>query len=688
MVSMLAFAQQSSPVVLPEVEIRSAGENEYGFVAKKASATTKSDTPLFETPQSISVLTRELLDSRQVTTLNEALQTVAGVSSGGLGRRGWDDFTIRGQTASDSIYVDGLRLGQANWFAQEPYGVERIEVLKGPASINFGQVQPGGMVNMVSKRPRAENFNEVGFTVGSYNYRQGTFDMGRVLSESGKAAFRINGMVSDQDDPTDFVYFKTRYIAPSLSLDLGPNTEFTILTAYTEREYIRQQGVPLRGSLLPNINGTTLPRSLFVGEPSFGPYEARQGSIGYALTHQFDSGWKLRQNFRVQDMQMIGRAVFHRASGTSLLANQRDQVRDPRLQNVSENTVALDTNIERGFKTGSVGHTIMIGLDLNRDELRSASTTCSIGNLNIFNPVYGVAVTCPSARTSDTTTTLSYTGFYLRDQIKFNEQLRLNLGARYDEARNESFNHLTRVSSNQRSSATTGNAALMYQLTQHVAPYVSYATSFIPLSGVGFDGNQFKPETGQQGEFGVKLQFAGGRINSTLSRYELKRQNVLVSDPVNNGFNVQTGEQRTKGFETEVAADLLNGWSVMAAYTYSDAVLSSDTAQANVGKPLQNVPRHAYNVWTNYQISGGTLNGVSLGLGVRHEGEKTSPTVSYSVPSYTVADASIGYTVSRYRVSLNVKNIFNKDYYAGVLNNNVVPLGDPRMIMLKTVFNY
>lgn len=688
MLAVPALAQQAGSVVLPDVTVSASGDADYGFGARKAnSSTTKSDTPLFETSQSVSVLTRELLDSRQVTTLNEALQTVAGVSAGSLGRRGWDDFTIRGQTANDSIYIDGLRLGQANWFAQETYGVERIDVLKGPASINFGQVQPGGVVNMVSKRPRAENFNEIGFTAGSYNYLQGTFDMGRVLSKSGKSAFRLNGMMSDQDDPTDFVYSKTRYLAPSLSLDLGPDTEFTILTAYTEREYMRQQGVPLRGSLLPNINGT-LPRSFFVGEPSFGPYDAHQGSIGYALTHQFASGWKLRQNFRAQDMHMTGRAVFHLATGTSLLANQRDQRRDPRLQDVQENTLALDTNIERVFKAGSVEHTVMVGLDLNHDKLRNAGTTCTIGNLNIFNPVYGVPVTCPAARTSDSTTTLSYAALYLRDQIKFDERWRLNLAMRYDDVRNEAVNNLTKVSTTTSSSATTGNAALMYVLNKNLAPYVSYATSFTPLSGVDFSGAQFTPEEGRQGELGVKLQSSDGRISGTLARYELARRNVLVADPDHTGFNVQTGEQRTKGFEAEMAADLKNGWSVVAAYAYTDAFLASDTTASRVGRPLQNVPRHAYSVWSNYNFSGGLLNGLGFGLGVRHEGEKTSPTVSYSVPAYTVADASISYAGNGYRVSLIVKNLFDKDYYAGVLNNNVVPLGTPRMAMLKTTFNF
>ena len=222
-----AAALDASAGAIQTVHVASTRDENSGFGATRASAsTTKSDLSLFETAQSISVLTRDLLDSRQVTTLNEAIQNSAGVSSGTWGKRGWDDFSIRGQRASESIYVDGLKLNQSNYVAQEVFGVESIDILKGPASINFGLVQPGGMVNMVSKRPRAESFNQAGLAVGSYNYKQATFDLGRPLNASGKAAFRLDGLWSDTDDQTDLVWFKNHYLAPSLSLDLGAKHRF------------------------------------------------------------------------------------------------------------------------------------------------------------------------------------------------------------------------------------------------------------------------------------------------------------------------------------------------------------------------------------------------------------------------------------------------------------------------------
>lgn len=666
--------------VLPAVQVTGSGD--FGFTAQQAVSSTKSDKPLFETPQSISVLTRELLDARQVTSLNEAIQTTAGVSSGGYGRRGWDDFSIRGQRASESIYVDGLKLGQGSYIAQEVFGVERIEIVKGPASINFGQMQPGGIVNMVSKRPRAEAFGQVGFTVGSYGYRQATFDFGRPLeSANGKAAFRINAMLSDADDPTDYVYYKNRYIAPSISLDFGPRTDFTILASYYDREYIRQQGLPTRGSLLPNPNGQ-LDRSLFIGDPGVGPYEGEQSTIGYALTHRFDSGWTLRQNFRWLDMNMNGRAVF--VGGA--LQNNTSQPRNVTLQDVDEHAVALDSNIERTYNWGGVAHTVMAGLDLNRDRVYSGNTRCAIGNLNVYAPIYNMPYSGCAAQTI-TDTTVQYAALYLRDQIKFNDRLSLNLALRHDKVETETLNLRNGSVQKQDSNANTGNAALMYQVSPNVAPYIGYATSFSPNTGTTVDGNQLKPEEGKQSEVGVKFQSDDKRLNASLAYYDLTRKNVSQSDPVNTGYQIQIGEERSKGFEAEVAADLRNGWSLAGALALIDAEITDDTNAANIGKRLQNVPRRAASFLANYRFDG-ALQGWGTGFGIRHESAKTGPAVNFSVPGYTVADANVSYQGVGYRVMLNVKNLFDKDYFAGTLNANVVPLGDPRMVMLKAVFDF
>ena len=677
-------AAEATPQV---VEITGARSDDAGFAARRAGSSTKSDLSLLETPQSVTVITRDLLDARAVTNLNEALQTSAGVASGSWGRRGWDDFIIRGQRASESLYIDGLKRGQNQYVGQDVFGVERIEILKGPASINFGMVQPGGLVNMVSKRPRAEAFNTIGATYGSNDFRQVDVDLGRPLADQGKAAFRINGMWSDQDDPIDFVYFKKRYIAPSVTLDFGPRTDFTILSSYMEREYLRSQGAPARGTILPNRNGP-FNRDEFTGEPGFGPYHSRQSAVGYSLTHRFDNGWKLAQNFRFQKLDMDGRFV---SLGT--LTNDTLQARSGSIQDVQGNNRALDTYAERTFDLGGQRHTIMAGLDLNSDKIRNGSTACRIAALDIYNPVYNQPYTCNAAPGSLTTATVEYAALYLRDQIALTDQLNLSLSARHDRSTNQSYNELRNTSTEQKNSKTTGSAALLYRITPNISPYASYATSFLPVSGTDFFGDQFLPEEGKQAEVGAKFEYLNGRLTGSVAFYDLKRRNVTTADPdpahiaVLPGAQVQTGEERTRGFEAELNADLRNGWDLQAALSLINGVVTQDN-NGNVGKRLLNVPRQSASLLANYRFRDGALTGFGGGVGVRYEAQKTGPAVSYTVPGYTAVDANLSYDAKHYRVTLSVKNLFDRDYYAGVLSNNVLPLGDPRTVMLRVVTNF
>ena len=673
---------------LPTIRATASSESETGFATRKASrGATKSDTTLYETPQSISVVTREQLDAKQATTLTEALQGVAGVVSAPLGRRGWDDFVIRGQAASDSVFVDGLRNSLAHWVAQEVFGAERIEVIKGPAAVNFGQVLPGGLVNIVSKRPRSEAFNEVGLTLGSYDQRQVTVDLGRPLDESGKAAWRINAMASDRDDPTDFVYFKDRWVAPSLSLDFGAATDFTILTSFQQREYVRQQGLSPNGTLRPNPNGE-LPRSLFIGEPSQGPYESEVSRIGYALEHRFASGWALHQNFRVQELDMIGRAVFHNGA---LLADNRTQRRTGRYQDAHARTTALDTNIERSIDWGGMKHSVMAGLDLFNNRIRFASTTCTVPALDLYAPVYGMAVACPATPNADDTTSTDFAGIYVRDRVELAKGLNLSLAARHDRTRSKVTNHLKGTQARETDRKSTGSAALMYEAMPGVAPYASVATSFFPVAGSNFEGQRFKPENGHQAELGVKLQGAGGRLQGAIALYDLTRRNVLASDPdpTHAGYSVQVGEQRTKGLETEVSADLPAGWNFTATATFTPfAKITDDSVASRVGRRLDDVPRRAASVFVRRTFQTGALRGWSLGAGLRHESDKVGYSYDYTIPEYTVVDASVGYVTDGWRANLVVKNLLDKDYYPGGLNNNVVPLGDPRQVALNVVFDF
>ncbi|WP_321905669.1 TonB-dependent siderophore receptor [Paraburkholderia tropica] len=666
---------------LPTVKISASGAPRAAFDMPAAAQVTKSSVPLKETPQSISVVTRELMDAQQVQTLNDALHDVPGVISGTYGRRGWDDFIIRGQTASDSVYLDGLRAAINNRFAEETFGLQQIEVLKGPATLLSGLVLPGGMVNEVSKRPVDYTFADVDATVGSHGYYQGSVDMGTPLSENGKAAFRINALAMNSNDATDYVWSRNRYIAPSLSLDLGPRTEFTILTSYQERNYIRQQGLPWSGSVLANKNGS-LSRSTFTGEPDQQPYSGHEARVGYSFAHHFDSGWTVNQNFRWQQFSLGGQLV---ANG-KVASNGYTLSRTATDSQWSGDTISLDNNAQKTFDTALGRHEVTFGIDYMRGREDAASTTCTVGSINMYDPAYTGTITCPSTPKTHTYTTIRDLGFYARDQIALGQRWRVLAGVRYDNASSDVLNELKDTRSGNPSSATTGSVALMYELLPGVRPYVSYATSFYPNSGADVNGSAFDPETGKQWEAGVKFDIEKGRTSVTVAAFDLRRRNVLEDDPNNDGYSIAVGEEHSRGFEFSFNTAPTNHLSVTGGYAYTSAVIADDGGQtpSTDGTRINNVPRHSFNVFARYKLPG-ELYRWEINGGVR--GQSSMYAYGYTIPGFVVSDVGVGYSAPRWHAALRLSNIFNRHYYTGGLSN-AVALGDDRAVMLTLGYRY
>ncbi|MFY3432407.1 TonB-dependent siderophore receptor [Achromobacter mucicolens] len=679
-----AVAQtDDSPVQLPAVRV--TGDDDAGqdglFNPVAPPAVNKSSVPLSKTPQSITVVPRAVLDAQQAQTLADALHNVPGVVANQFGRRGWDDLIIRGQVASDSLFLDGLRTAASNRVAEQLFGVEQVEVLKGPASLLYGQVLPGGLVNMVSKRPRAETFAEAATTLGSHEFRQATLDMGTPLSENGKAAFRVNALAMNSNDETDHVWFKNRFIAPSLSLDLGPRTDFTILTSYQERQYIRQQGLPIVGTVQSNPNGA-IPRDRFTGEPGQDPYRGYQSRVGYALTHRFDNGWTVNQNARWQSFTLNGQLV---ANGL-LRADNRTLRRTATDQHWDGDTITLDTNAQRRFDTGFGAHDITVGVDYLRTRENSLSYNCSVRDLDVYQPVYGSPINCPANPRTDSSTTVRAIGVYARDQIALGERWNAVFGLRHDTASTYSTDHLTQSREDSSDNAITGSGALMYEILPGVRPYISYATSFYPNSGTNVDGNTFKPESGRQWEAGVKIDLDDGATSITVAAFDLERRNVLQADPVNDGYSIAVGKQRTRGAELGWASDLGNGLSLMGGYAYLSAVVVDDGGQvpSTNNTRLNSVPRHSFNVTARYRMQG-SLAGWELTGGLRAEGSRY--TYGYDIPGYLVADAGVAYDAGRWRAALTMNNLFDKQYYAGGVRN-AVALGDGRTTLVSLALRY
>ena len=652
-------------------------------VASPPSATAlKSLVPLAQTAQSVTVLSRALLDDQQARSVNDALSNVAGVVSNTFGRSTRDDFIIRGQRASESEYLDGMLVGANNTtsaIAQELYGAQSLEVLKGPASILFGRVQPGGLVNIVSKRPGATPFATVATTMGSHDLYQVAGDANAPLSADGRDALRLTALASNSNDTPQQVYDKKRYLAPALSLGLGESTDLVILSSYANRQYLRQQGLPPVGTVLPDRHGT-IPFDRFTGDPNQAPYDTTEERLGYLLTHRFNDDWTLHHDLRFQHASLDGDFV----SNGALAADQRTLARSDSRQRYIDTTITTNNYLEGKFDTGELTHHLTVGADYLQISEQLVARNCSLGKLDVFSPVYGVPVTCPAASSSDNTSRLRDAGAYLRDQLQIDERWWLSAGLRYDDTTNRTRNNKTGLTGNTSADATTGHLGLLYDLTDRLHPYVSYASSFVPNSGTDVSGRSFSPDRGRQAEAGLKIALPKDSGSLTLAAYQLKRNDVLSPDADHPGFSVAIGQQRSRGLEAEWAADFHNGLSLFAGYAYTLTAVTRDNALINgfsdVGRPLDNVPRHNLSLWTSYQFKG-ALSGWHAGVGVQAQSFKRGFDFSYTVPGYAVLNAAIGYAAAHWHTAINIDNALDRRYYAAGINQNAVGIGNARELL-------
>lgn len=671
--------EQPSGNQLPTITTQ-AETDEKPYAAKTASAVLRSDAALFETAQSISVITNQQIEQKQAKTVAEALDGVAGVTSGQYGRRGWDDFIIRGQISSSQTYIDGLRVQASDNVlrAEDISGLESIEVVKGPTSVGFGLVLPGGLVNLTTKRPQAETSYKGALSYGSYGLKEGTFDINYAPNQSAKGAFRVVGRVSDQDDPTDYVYFKNQYIAPSYNFDLGDKDDLSVIASYQHREYIRQQGIPYSRGSYKNYSS-----SLFFGEPNYG-YDVDVYRIGANYAHYFDNDWTFKQNLAVTKTDTKGNAIL--ASGINTLPTIKRAINNQDKQDIN---YTLDNHLQRNFDFGKINYDVMVGVDMMRERSDYYRRTDTINSFNADNPVYGITSTKLGTPTQEITYS-QYAGLYLRNTIKIDDDWIIGLSGRHDWTQVEIDNVLKNTSTKNSDNAFTGSASVMYRINDMFAPYVSYSTSFMLVTDAGENGTLLNPEEGKQAEVGVKFQALDQRLQGYVAYYDLTRKNVTEADASGN-FSIQTGEQVTKGFEAEMAAALTEQWNVAATYSYiPTAKITESVTASEIGKRSNHVPKNASSLSTQYYFSPDQF-GWNIGAGIRYQDSRTAQrsTDFVYLPSYTLVDVNAGYEAKSWGAGLSIKNLFDKEYLAGTTPNaQLVNWGDPMTVRFNVKFKY
>jgi iron complex outermembrane receptor protein len=702
-----AHAQQAAPMAptapaaekaLAPVTVSAGAEQENptapvtGFVAKRALSATKTDTPLIETPQAISVITRDQMEAQGVQTLRQVTAYTAGAVSNYFDSR-QDTFKARGGDVTQ--YLDGMVrfIGYWNDTRPDPYTLERVEFLRGPSSVLYGQGSVGGVLNLTSKRPQAEPMRDVQVQLGNHARKQIAADMTGKLTQDGEWLYRLVAVGRDSDTQVDHVRDDRLVIAPTVTWKPSAATSLTLqLTHQKDKSGSLIGFFPWQGTQLPNRPGQ-IPTSTFISEPGWDRYDSESTSWGYLFSHQIDSAWTVRQNLRRSVSEVDYRTLYTSFTANAALgrparpvfnADNRTVLRDANWVLGNARMLLVDTQAEGKLRWGAAEHTVLAGMDMQRNHWGQQSWRAVAPSIDVYNPAYG-NFTPPAASALSRVPSVEQRqlGFYAQDQIKWG-RFTATLGLRHDHAKSDTEGRPAAAGDDK---AWTKRAGLTYQMDGGWAPYVGYSESFQPLGGADFYGTPFKPQRGEQWEAGVKWQPPGQGISAFAAVYQLREKNRKTTDPTNPLNSLQIGEVKVKGFEAEVQASLARQWDFTLGYAFTDAKISRSNG-GDQGTPVASVPKHTASAWLSHRFASQGRGGWTVGAGVRYTGSQWSGTNAISTPAATLADAMVAYDAGDWRVAFNVVNLADKVHITQCLARGDCFYGQARTYTLTSTYRF
>lgn len=644
--------EAGQPVVLPTVNVEGVAETAWGpvdgYVATRSAAGTKTDTPLIETPRSISVVTRQEMDDRAVQNVVDAVSYTAGVVTGAYGYDPrFDDIYIRGfSVTSRGDFLNGLSQGSGNfaYWRTETYGLERIDVIKGPASVLYGQTVPGGLINRISKMPVDTPFAEVEGQIGAPGWYQAGFDVGGKVTQDGNVLYRLTGVARAADGPIDYTTNNELFLAPAITFK-DDNTRLTVLANILD--------IRLPSSIYYYQTPTVLTK-IPIGT-TYNALKQTQEQIGYILDHDFNDIWSAHQNVRYGHIENHSFWAFPTGVKNGPLV-------DISASNYREifDTFQADNQVTAKFTTGGFNHKVIGGVDfLLAETTYWYDTGYNTVPINLLNPNVPNLAVMP-ANTVPAGGGLSQVGLYAQDQIAFGEGWHLTIGGRQDFASTDQ-NYAGLTTATRDDSAFTWQAGLLYEFANGVSPYVSYATSFLPSLNVDANGQLLQPSTGEQYEVGIKFQPKGGRSFFTLAAYQITQNNYAVPDP-NTFVYSAVGDVRVRGFEAEALVEMAEGLDLTAAYTFTQGTIIDSADVATIGKTPINMPANVASLWLKYTFQDGPWKGFGLGAGIRYVGGFWSSNDNvYQNPAQFPVDAALYYTKDNWSLQLNAKNVFGQE---------------------------
>lgn len=676
--------------VTAQAESGAASAPVQGYVARQSASAAKTDTALIKTPQAVSVVTREQMDVQNVQSVAQSLRYTSGINpeQRGTNTDSLEYLYARGFII-DQVW-NGLRLPGAaggsgyNVTSFDPYMLERVELLHGPASVLYGQGAPGGLVSLTSKQPTETPLHEIGFQTGNNGRAQGFFDFSGPVDQDGKLLYRLTADGVSTGTQTDHVRERRFAIAPTITWRPSADTNLTLYANYqTDPEAGIYNSVPAAGTVLPGK--IAIPRSLDPGDPGFDSFKKKQDSVGYAFFHRFDEVWSIKQNYRYlhndQTVRYVGLDGLS-ADGLSL-------AREPYLNTGTLDAHTIDNQVTAQYRTWALAHKTTVGLDYQNIQFNHYffGSNAATPSLSIANPQYNQAIPYPSVMFGTSNMqTLKQLGLYAQDQVDIG-QWSFILGGREDWTNESITSYVNGSTVNQSEKAFTWRAGGVYQFDSGLAPYLSYSKSFQPQVGSDFTGRAFVPQTGEQYEAGIKFQPKGYNSFVTVALFNLNQNNVTTGDPLHNGFSVQTGQVRSRGLEIEGHASLDNNLQLIASYTYTD-LLNTKSNSANLNQVPMGIPSQSASLWADYTASSGLFNGLQTGAGVRYIGGSFGDTTNtFKTPSATLIDLSLRYDLGiaftgmkGWTGNFNVSNLLDRNYIASCSGTSFCTWGLARTV--------
>ena len=689
------------------------------IAARQSATATKTDTPIQKVPQSISVVTAEEMALHQPKSVKEALSYTPGVAVGTRGASNtYDYLIIRGFAAdgqSQNNYLNGLKM-QGNFYNDaviDPYMLERAEVMRGPVSVLYGKSNPGGLLNMVSKRPTTEPLKEIQFKMGTDSLFQTGFDFSDALDDDGVYSYRLTGLARSANAQQQGAEEQRYAIAPSFTWRPDDKTNFTFLSYFQNEPETGYYGwLPKEGTVSKLPNGSRLPTDFNEGADN-NTYSRNEKMVGYSFDHEFNDTFTVRQNLRYAQNKVSQKSVYGYGMCSDPLYT-KDPAKSPcasipqsdwdhtlTRQYVDDNeklqNFSVDTQLQSKFATGSLDHTLLTGVDYMRmrNDINSwfgwAGSVAPSDIYNLDRSDFDFGSHPGPGAPYRVLNKQEQTGLYAQDQMQWDKVL-VTLGGRYDWAKQDSLNRVSGVLDSRDDRQFTWRGGVNYLFDNGVTPYFSYSESFEPNSQVGESGNIFAPSKGKQYEAGVKYVPSDRPIVLTGAVYQLTKTNNLMADPNGSIWSVEGGEIRSRGVEIEAKAALSASVNVVGSYTYTDAEYTTDTTYK--GNTPAQVPKHMASLWGDYTLYDGALSGLTLGTGVRYTSSSYGdPANSFKVGSYTLVDALVRYDLARVgmagsNVALHVNNLFDREYVASCFNTYGCFWGAERQVVATATFRF